>query len=483
MKGRSLSFIAIGLISIIVVSSVIAYELGFIRSSVPSGTSSGVIWQRPIENFANSLAVDNGKVFTMDETEGVVNCFDSQSGKSLWNSSLPGGGFYVSGLTVSGGKVYAGAWNDHVVCLDEATGNFQWSFQGIYSNPPYYPYAPGSIIVKENRIFCINDAISVHNSTSGELLWQASLAVNGIGTGIGTIMEPNKTWSGGWVTGFPLSGDPFDGNSVYALGGDFPSAYFFKLNTDNGAVLWSSSSVTWSGSIARYAGYWNWIPSVLAITQGQVIIENPLSSSGGPGGNLLFSLNSTTGEELWSINLGATIYSPTVYNNLLLYSAADGYFYALNLTDGITAWKTKVDTQNLFSLVPVNSIHFVPPNFQIDPQDQRIFWSFGVAPDEVLGNETIGKSSYTAILCSLDLVNGNITWSKQIEDIWVNAGTAGLVVNNGRIFLTGNNALWIFNASTGDLVQDLQFDHYVLPPIVLGNETFVAADLWLIAYA
>ncbi len=57
----------------------------------------------------------------------------------------------------------------------------------------------------------------------------------------------------------------------------------------------------------------------------------------------------------------------------------------------------------------------------------------------------------------------------------------GLVFNNNTVFLTENTALWMFNASTGNTVKTQQFDHYVLPPIILGNETFVAADLYLIA--
>jgi outer membrane protein assembly factor BamB len=159
----------------------------------------------------------------------------------------------------------------------------------------------------------------------------------------------------------------------------------------------------------------------------------------------------------------------------MLFSASDGYFYALNLADGTIAWKTKVDTQNLFSFAN-STMYLFSPNFQIDSKDQRLFWSFAVKQGDSPGN-------YTATLCSLDLANGNVTWTKQIEATWVNAPLAGLALNNDKIFLTGNNALLIFNASTGDLLQGQQFDHYVLPPIVLGNETFVAADLWLTAYA
>ena len=480
MNERSLSFIAIGLI-IIIIASFAIYELGFIKSSTPSipapqptltpSAPFSLLWQRPIENFANSLAVDDGKVFTVDNL-GNVNCFDSQNGKSIWNSSAREG-FPSSVLEVSGGQVYVGFQERSVDCLDANNGQLLWAFQNEQIPNRIFKGAP-QIIVKDDRLFAISDTISAHNATTGELLWQAISTVNSVG-----YMRPsNNTWTGGWVQGYPLNGDSFDGSSVYATAGNYSSMYLFKLNTDNGQVLWSSS-VTWDATVLTFGlDFGNYAPQVLATVQGQVVMEkaeNILSTSQ-PAVNQIFSLDSITGQELWSINVAANIYNPTVYNKLMLFSASNGYFYALNLTDGTTAWKTKVDTQNLFSLVPPNSIHFVPPTFQIDPQNQRLFWSFGVAPSEASGN-------YTATICSLDLANGNIMWTKQIEEPWVNAPTAGLDVNNGRLFLTENNALWIFNASTGNLLLIQQFDHYVSPPIAIGNETFVAADLWLFAYA
>lgn len=473
MNRRSLLFIVIGLISIILVSSLIAYELGFIKSSGPSANSSGALWQRPIENFANSLAADDGKVFTTDNFDNL-NCFDSQNGKSIWNGT---GDFYSGALAVLGSQIYVGLQNGRVGCLDENTGKLLWTFQNEPAPNSIFKGSP-EIIVKDGQVFAISDTISAHNATTGELLWQASPT----GNNIGTIMQPNNTWTGGSVTGYPLNGDPFDGSSVYVTTGDSSSAYFFKLDTDNGTVLWRSS-VTWNDWAPPEV---NILPSVLATSQGQVIIENMLNSN--PQNPVyrptLLSLNSTSGKELWSINVGATwIYNPTVYNNLLLFAASNGYFYALNLADGTIAWKTKVDIQNLFSLNQadnvLNSTLGTSP-MQIDSQNQRLFWSFA-------GKQGGTSSNYTGILCSLDLANGNVTWTKQIEDTWVGAPfgapLAGLAVNNGKIFLTGNNALWIFNASTGDLVQSQQFDHYITPPIVLGNETFVATDLWLTAYA
>jgi outer membrane protein assembly factor BamB len=279
------------------------------------------------------------------------------------------------------------------------------------------------------------------------------------------------------MSAFPLKGDPFDGNYVYETGGYYSSMHFSKLNIDNGQVVWSSS-VTWDATGLTFGlDYSIYAPQVLATIQGQVIIEkaeNILTTIQQPTVNQIFSLDANTGQKLWSMNVAANIYNPTVYNNLLLFSASDGYFYALNLAEGTITWKTNVDTQNLFSFAN-STMYLLSPNFQINSKDQRLLWSFAVKQGDSPGN-------YTATLCNLNLANGNMIWTKQIEEKWVDAPRAGLAVNNDRIFLTGNAALWIFNASTGDLVQSQQFDHYITPPIVLGNETFVAADLWLTAY-
>ena len=463
MNRRWLLFLAICLISTILASSLIIYELGLIGPSVPSGAP----WQRTIENFAVNLAVVDGKVFTLDGTEGNVNCFDSQSGKSIWNSSIRGG-WRSQGLVISGSQVYFGFPNSQVGCLDENTGKLLWTFQNEQAPNRIFKYSPG-IIVKDDRVFALTDTISAHNATTGELLWQA---IPG-GMRFGTIIGPNETWS---VSGRALNGDLFDANYVYVIAGDFSSMRFFKLNTDNGSILWSSD-VTWDGTVLTWGvDYGVWAPRVLAVSQGQVIIKTVFSGTSAV--HLLFALDSNSGKELWSINVGADIYGPTVYNNLLLFSKADGYVYAVNLAKGTIEWKTKVDTQNLFSFNSSfnNTVQTSP--IKIDSQNQRLFWSLNV-------KESGPSSNYTGILCSLNLVNGNVKWLKQLENENASfGGSTGLVFNNDtdKLFLTKNNGLWIFNASTGDFVQSQQFDHYVLSPIVQGNKTFVVGDLKLAAY-
>ncbi|MEJ2126959.1 MAG: PQQ-binding-like beta-propeller repeat protein, partial [Candidatus Bathyarchaeota archaeon] len=193
------------------------------------------------------------------------------------------------------------------------------------------------------------------------------------------------------------------------------------------------------------------------------------------------------GRELWNTNIGSGggSFTSIVYNDLLIFAKPDGYIYALNMMNGTVAWDTKVDTQDLLSINnvisnPLYGNSFQPSHFQTDAQNQRLFWYFAV-------KNTLPPNNYTGVMCCLNLSDGDMIWIKNLK-----TGLSGykwshpMILNEeaDQIFLTGNNSLWIFNATTGDLVYSQeQFEHYILTPLVSENITFVASDLWLFAYS
>jgi outer membrane protein assembly factor BamB len=423
------------LIPVIVASLLVFYE-----NSVLNPEGSHVAWQRNIPNFATVIATDDGKVFTMD-ISGNVNCYDSQSGTSVWNGSSVGG-YFAKGLTVAEGRVYGGYHYASVGCLDEATGQFQWNRMytaGINQ-------APDNLIVKDGHLFVIAEGpgagVTALNASTGEILWQTPYHFDTFGN-----ITDSKTW---WVNGYPLGGDPFEGNTVYALGGNTSKTNIFKLNADDGSILWRSNLTSFAG-----------IPSVLTTYQGQVIIES---------GNQILSLNQTSGDSLWNIDVGATIYSPTDYQGVLLFGASDGNFYGLSLISGTMSCATKVDSQRLLNQTNADLTVFP---IQVNPENQRIYWSFGATQQD----------QFRATIVSLDLATCKVAWTKQIQDSTLSLDSqAGLAVNKDSMFLTENNALWVFSASNGNVVKNQHFDHYVLAPVVSGNEVFVASDLHLTAY-
>jgi len=249
-----------------------------------------------------------------------------------------------------------------------------------------------------------------------------------------------------------LGGSPFDGSNVYALGGNESEENIFKLDTNNGNILWRSNLTSFVG-----------IPSVIAICQGQLIIES---------GNQILSLNATSGERLWNIDVGIGIHSPVAYQGVLLFGASDGNFYGLDLQSGTLSATTKVDNQNLFSLVNSDNALTVFP-ILVNPENQRIYWSFGITE----------QNQFKASIVSFDLATLKVEWTKQIQDSTLSFDSqAGLAINKDALFLTENNALWVFSAANGNLAKNQRFDHYVLAPVEADGEMFVASDLQLTAY-
>jgi len=464
-EKQQLCFIAIVLISIILAASFVIYKLEFMRASTPST----VLWQNPIEHFATYIAVDDGKVFITDNT-GNVRCFNSQNSESIWNGSVGGYIAHISRdhrIVVIENRVYVADENARVSCFDKNNGTLLWTIQNAM-NEAYYDWHP-SITFEDYLMYVITDGVSARNSVTGEFLWE-----------VNPFLENFDNYQ---TRVYLLGGNFLDGEFVYTAGDDFSNMHYYKINIKNGNIIWRNN-VTWDGAIFALAGYF--IPSVTANVQRRIIISTIYE--GTSFSNKLICLDSASGEELWSIAVGADegqepfVYGSTVYNDLFLFAKADGYLYAVNLVNGNIAWKTKVDIHNLFSYNSAFGNQVQSSSIQIDAQNQRLFWYLNVA-------ETGPSNNYTGTLCNLNLSNGNVNWIKYLENenggfgnfMWY---TVSLAYNNetNKIFLTKNNGLWIFDAQTGDLVQSQQFENYVLPPVFQGNEVFVAADLCLFAY-
>jgi outer membrane protein assembly factor BamB len=462
MKRQTILLLTIGLATIIIVSSLLIYTNSTFN---PTGSSSS--WQRPIENFATGIAADDSKIYVMD-INGNVGAYSTQTGASLWNSSADIG-YFASGIVQSADKVYGGGQVAAVGCVDKATGKFQWSFWGEIGTDLWSKRAPDAIIVNGGVVASVDGGVSVHDAKTGEFLWQASRPYN-ISVSFGNLTDLSN-W---WVAAYPLGGDPFEGNFAYLLSGNYSNPYISKFNFETASFVWSSNITLRSVPFAYpegIPGYSGNTVSVIAMYQGQVVIQNS---------NQILSFNDTTGDQLWSINLNASTYHPTASKGTLFFGASDGNFYALNLSDGAIQWKTKVDNQNL--IPTINNDNITLTTYPIQIQNSQVYWSFGATHQ--LGTNSENKhDTYAGTVCSLNLATGSVVWSRQMEDSGqLYSPPVGLVVNKDTLYLTENMRLWVFNALSGALVKNSQFDHYVLPPVTSDDKVIVASDLELTAY-
>jgi len=314
--------------------------------------------------------------------------------------------------------------------------------------------------VNNGRVFAVSAGFGGYviaiNASTGDLIWEA---VRYYGRTVGNITDL-KNWR---VSGFPLVGNTFDGSWVYCIGGNASDVYFFKLDTKNGNILWQTNTESTLETL----------PIIIAITQRQVIIANITQ---------LISLDETSGKILWTFDVGASIYQATSNGNLLFFGAGNGNLYAVNVSEGKQVWISNIDSKNLLTNVDDDKITLTTYPIQIDTKNNRLYWSFGVT-QKLVTSSSNKNYTYTEVVCSLDLPNGNLTWIQVIE----NKGSfyspsAGMVVNKGTVYLTEHTSLWILDASTGNLTELHRFDHFVLPPVKDGDQVFIAGDLWLTAY-
>ena len=171
VKKKTLAIIAALLIFIVLIFSFTLSEFVFKNSSASTEPFSGALWQRPLENFATSVIVDQKKVFTTDNA-GMVYCFNSQNGESVWNSSVDGGTRNPRPIT-SDGRIYFGYQERKLCCMDENTGTILWTFQNQHAVEEPSKAVSARAIIKDDQLFAVSGSISAHNPITGELLWQA----------------------------------------------------------------------------------------------------------------------------------------------------------------------------------------------------------------------------------------------------------------------------------------------------------------------
>ena len=154
---------------------------------------------------------------------------------------------------------------------------------------------------------------------------------------------------------------------------------------------------------------------------------------------VIHSVNATTGDTLWSYDVGASVFKPASYTELLLFGSVKGYFYALNITDGSLVWREHVDTNDLllnYNLASVDSDNLEASHVYLDLEDERVYWGFILEQEDKASGD----------LVCLDISTGNIIWTNQFSTEGSSAKESlsdlvGLASLKNTFFFTAKNHL------------------------------------------
>lgn len=433
----------LGILLSVVLITVVLLTAFFINSNFykpTQETSTDKPYKLNLQHFANTIAVDNGKFFVLDDYANLM-CFDAYNGKLLWQANV--GTWLSGGILIKNGVIFAGTAFGAVQAVDEATGKLLTRYDGLRTTMQKGP--PKEYSVADGRIFITHDGCNAYNIAGGQMLWSSN-----------PVSSSNPE-------GMPYSSSvwAFEGKLVIAAGG-YPTGHswfngFYRINPDKGTPQWS------------FEGYAYQTP---LIYENQVILSNYGTDDSVDLCDNVIALTISSGVKVWSYDVGAPIFKPVIVGDRLLFVAQDEYIYALNLLDGSLAWKTAL-TGKLSSQTGVSAV-------TVDVENKEICWAYN-SP----GKNT---TTYEGTLYRLNLTTGQDLTKTVFEGSGEGSvyskdnPSIGLALLNNSVVLTINRDLWLLNRTDLTPVKTEHFGHTLCKPIAAYGQVYVAADLYAIMY-
>jgi outer membrane protein assembly factor BamB len=238
-----------------------------------------------------------------------------------------------------------------------------------------------------------------------------------------------------------------------------------------------------TGSLRWMADPGGIISSPVAVGEHSVFIATQkLADDGSEAGGSLRAIDKNTGLTVWVKDYARPFSSPLVIAPNRLYAGCtDGFFYALNFTNGNVIWK--VETQDIVRgrpLVAPNAIYFGGDDGtlrSVAPDSGQIIWKYQVTGKIVgqpaLDDRAIYFGAGDGYLYSMDLT-GKLKWRSR-----TGAAIEASPVLVGELVLipSYDNFVYALSKSTGDRVWKRRLENRITSAVVVEGDANLVAPL------
>ena len=250
-----------------------------------------VLWKTSIGNGFCSIAVSNGRAYTMGniDDKDILYCFDAKTGKEIWKKSYPcplfnknHEGGPAATPTVDGNAVYTFSKNGDAIRFNAATGEVIWQKnlnEELGAKPPTWYFGGSVFVASDIVIYNAGSAGIALNKQDGSLVWKSGTTVPGYATAVPYTMGKQKcvvifgarevvgviaatgkqVWQFPWKTPYDENiADPIvSSNTVFVSSGNGKGCALLKIEGADVTQLWRNknmrnhfnSSVLWHGHI------------------------------------------------------------------------------------------------------------------------------------------------------------------------------------------------------------------------------------------
>ncbi len=266
----------------------------------------------------SSPIVQNGVVYTASN-DGTLTALTINTGKRLWQLTTRSA--FFSTPIVQSDTIYAGTVDGTFYAINRRNGAVRWqrlidpAGAKIWSSP----IVAGGLV-----IFGTASQLSENPKLPGQIL--------ALDAATGKMRWRTPIEPGGAPGGGVWSSPAVDGKTVYVATGD-PDDGVQAFSLQDGHLLWHWRSVVRDVSDTDIGGG----PTLYHDAQNKLRV-----AVGGKDGKI-YSLDATTGRVLWSVIVGAQVYSSPAFANGLLYVAAvrgqSASSWSLSADTGVSHWQ------------------------------------------------------------------------------------------------------------------------------------------------
>ena len=443
MQKKNIGIFVLVIISISLFSFLIAKD---VLQQNAEESEPKLAWSINLENFISDLVYDDYRVFIIDGVNVI--CLNKTNGDEVWRKNVGNSGT-ISKLLVYDDRVFAGKRGGVVTSFNKYTGEELLQFQAPVSSSLGSKSVPQNFFIADGRLFVYQDGYAVYNVTNAELFYRFN----------------------GWTIELGDASVDAPESSIIFLS-DYSRST--RVNPNNGEKIWSMNGKSSEPAI---------------ISEDKVVLWNFNSDSVFDLGQFILCVDASSGDVLWRYNVSSLVFKPIIYNKLVLFGAYDGYFYALNFSNGDLLWKTSVIDKNHAKIEESKELTPVASPIQIDVNKDRAIWGFMFLEDVLTGVVEYHKVEYTGTLCEIEFTNGQLSWTKPLSDnATISSSTLlrptllGLATLDNYAFLTVRTNFYIINTQTGNIFLEKKFEHNLLTPTATNDMVFVAEELNLTAY-
>lgn len=158
-----------------------------------------VLWQKKVGTGFSTVAVAEGRVFTLGHSSGKDNacetvwCFHAETGAKLWEHSYPApliARFYEGGPgatpTVRGGKVFSYSKHGRLHCYEATTGKVIWQrdmlAEARLEEPPEWGFACSPYFLSDDTLLIEAGATFAIDAATGSVRWKSKRFTPAYGT-------------------------------------------------------------------------------------------------------------------------------------------------------------------------------------------------------------------------------------------------------------------------------------------------------------